>query len=822
MGRISQWAVRRPWYALLTWVGVMVVVGLLGVRFGGDYNDNFELPDTESTTAQELLADVAGGGAGTGAGLEGQVVWRPESGQATDGSPQATMTELLARLSTSPGVACVQTPFGEPLGPACPEQPAAQGEGGEAGEPPPQLSPEAEGAQAHFGRAGVSPDGTVAYATVTFEGESFDDLDTDDINAALDLVKGQNGEDGLQVGANGVFAFVAGEPPSSEGIGVTVALVILLFAFGSILGAFLPIVSALLSVALTTTFALPLVARFFDVATFAPILASMIGLGVGIDYSLFVINRYREAIIHGRSARDAALESVRTSGRAVQFAAATVIIALLGLFVMRITFFNGIAVSAALTVFMVMVGALLLLPAVLSLLGTWAFVGRMAWVTDQEAIPRRRLSGAWHALGRLFRYLGWVLVLPVTLVGLAWRRLVHRGRTPAVHRPSAFARYGHWLEQRPWLTAVFALVVMLVVAIPMLSLRLGFADDSGTPQGSPPRIAYDLTADGFGPGVNGPFFIAVQLPEAGDQQAVTTLTDALSADAGVALAAASPIAEDTSVAVIQLFPTTAPQDEATTDLLYRLREDVIPGATAETGAEAYVGGFQAVTVDFTRVLQDALPWFLLIVVGFGFLAMVVLFRSVLVPATGAVSSLLSLGAALGVTVAVFQWGWAADLVRLETTGPIFPFLPVMVFAILFGLSCDYQVFLVSRMHEEWVNTGDNRKAVRRGLAGSGRVVAMAAAIMTSVFGAFILSDDAIIKLFGVALSTAVLLDAFVVRLILIPSLMTIFGTANWWLPDWLSRLLPHISVESEEDIQAGAAEIEDIDEPTEEPSPSRT
>ncbi|HEU4492451.1 MAG TPA: MMPL family transporter [Jiangellales bacterium] len=821
MGRISQWAVRRPWYALLTWVGVMVVVGLLGVRFGGDYNDNFELPDTESTTAQELLADVAGGGAGTGAGLEGQVVWRPDSGQATDESPQATMTELLAGLSTSPGVSCVQTPFGEPLGRACPEQPAAQGGGGgETGEQP-QLSTEAEGAQAHFGRAGVSPDGTVAYATVTFEGESFDDLDTDDVNSALDLVKAQNGEDGLLVGANGVFAFVGGEPPSSEGIGVTVALVILLFAFGSVLGAFLPIVSALLSVALTTTFALPLVARFFDVATFAPILASMIGLGVGIDYSLFVINRYREAIIHGRSARDAALESVRTSGRAVQFAAATVIIALLGLFVMRITFFNGIAVSAALTVFMVMVGALLLLPAVLSLLGTWAFVGRMAWITDQEALPRRRLTGTWHALGRFFRYLGWVLFLPVTLAGLAWRRLVHRGQTPAAHRPSAFARYGHWLEQRPWLTLVFALVVMLVVAIPMLSLRLGFADDSGTPEGSPPRIAYDLTAEGFGPGVNGPFFIAVQLPEPGDQQAVTTLTDALGADAGVALAAAAPIAEDTSVAVIQLFPTTAPQDEATTDLLYRLRQDVIPAATAETGAEAYVGGFQAVTVDFTRVLQDALPWFLLIVVGFGFLAMVVLFRSVLVPATGAVSSLLSLGAALGVTVAVFQWGWAADLVGLEATGPIFPFLPVMVFAILFGLSCDYQVFLVSRMHEEWVNTGDNRKAIRRGLAGSGRVVAIAAAIMTSVFGAFVLSDDAIIKLFGVALSTAVLLDAFVVRLVLIPSLMTIFGTANWWLPDRLSRLLPHISVESEEDIQAGAAEIEDIIEPTEEATPSR-
>lgn len=822
MGRVSQWAVRRPWYALLAWVGLMVMVALLGVRFGGDYNDNFELPDTESTTAQDLLGDLSGGGAGTGAGLEGQVVWQPGSGQVTDPAPEAAMTDLLTGLSASPGVSCVITPFGEPLGSECPEQPPAQGGGGEPGQEQPELSAEAEGALAHFGQAGVSPDGRVAFATVVFEGQSFDDLDTAEIVAALDLVTAQHGSDDLQVGANGVFSFVAGEPPSSEAIGVTVALVILLFAFGSIVGAFLPIVSALLSVALTTGFVLPLVARYFDVATFAPILASMIGLGVGIDYSLFVINRYREAIIHGRSPRDAALESVRTSGRAVQFAAATVIIALLGLFVMQITFFNGIAVSSAITVFMVMVGALLLLPAVLSLLGTWAFVGRMAWITDEEAIPTPRLSGAWRALGRIFRYVGWALYLPVTLIGLAWRRIAHRGKVPDRHRPNAFAVYGNWLQRRPWLTAGFALLVMLVFAIPMLSLRLGFSDDSGTPQGSPARIAYDLTAEGFGPGVNGPFYIAVRLPEPGDQQALTTLTEALSADPAVALAAAAPVAEDASVAVIQLFAKTAPQDAATTELLFHLREDVIPSATAESGASAYVGGFQAVTVDFTKVLQDALPWFLLIVVGMGFLAMVVLFRSILVAATGALSSLLSLGAALGVTVAVFQWGWTAELVGLEATGPIFPFLPVMVFAILFGLSCDYQVFLVSRMHEEWVNTGDNRRAVRRGLAGSGRVVAIAAAIMTSVFGAFVLGDDAIIKLFGVALSSAVLLDAFVVRLILIPSVMTIFGTANWWLPGWLNRLLPHVSVESEQDIQAGAAEIEDIVEPAADQAPTPT
>ncbi len=812
MGRMSQWAVRRPWFALAAWLLMVVAIWGFGTKFSGDYNDNFNLPDSESKTAQDLLSELSGG-AGTGTGLTGQVVWKPDTGKATEGAAAAAMTTLLTTISTSAGVACVTTPFGAPLGSGCPEQPPAGGPGQAPGPGQGQdLSPEALGALAHFGEAGVSPSGAVAYATVLYEGKEFGDVDTDGLTSALNLIKAQNGKDGLTVGANGMFSFVAGEPPSSESIGVAVALVILLLAFGSIVGAFLPIVSAVVSVSISTGLVLPIVANYFDVATFAPFLASMIGLGVGIDYSLFVINRYREAMRHGREPRAAALEAVRTSGRAVQFAAATVIIALLGLFVMRIQFFNGIAVASAVTVFMVMIGALLLLPAVLSLLGTWAFVGRMAWITDEEAIPRQRATGILHGIGKVFRYLGWIVYLPVSIIGWLWRRLVHGGQAPALHHPSAFARYGNWLQKRPWVTGSVALIVMLIFAIPVLSLRQGFSDDSGAPAGSPARIAYDLTAEGFGPGVNGPFFMAVVPATAGDQAAMDTLVAALNADPGVALAVAPPLGADATVAPLQLFALTAPQDEATTDLLFHLRETVIPAATQTSGAKVYVGGFQAATADFTKVLTDALPWFLLIVVGLGFVAMVFLFRSILVPATGALSSLLSLGASLGITVAVFQWGWFADLINLQNTGPIFPFLPIMVFSILFGLSCDYQVFLVSRMHEEWVNTSDNRKAIRRGLAGSGRVVAMAAAIMTSVFAAFLTNNDPTVKLFAVALSTAVLLDAFVVRLILIPSLMTVFGTANWWMPSWLGRVLPHISVESEEDIEAGSGEIEDITE----------
>ncbi len=814
MGRISQWAVRHPLYGLLSWVVLVVGIVVASVAWGGEYNDDFELPNTESTTAQNLLGELSGT-AGTGAGLEGQVVWSPENGTVTDAGPQQAMTDVLTEVSQKPGVLCVFSPYGEPEGSACPEQAAEQG-GQQGGQQPAEELPDAaQGPLAHFGQAGISPDGDVAYATVTFEGATFDDLDSDVVLSALEPIQAQDGKDGMLVGANGVFSFVSGEEPSSESIGIAVALVILLFAFGALAGALLPIVSAAISVAVSTGAVLPLVAANLDVALFAPILASMIGLGVGIDYSLFVINRYREAIIHGREPRAAALESVRTSGRAVQFAAATVIIALLGLFVMRINFFNGIAVASALTVFMVMIGALLLLPSVLSLLGTWAFAGRMAWISDREAVARQKLSGVPHVIGRIIRYLGWVLVLPVTIVGWLYRKFVRGGKAPEPHHPSAFARYGNWLQGRPWVLGSISLVVMLVIALPMLSLRQGFSDDGGTAPGTPPRIAYDLTAKGFGPGVNGPFYIAVELPEAGDQAAVTQLTEALMADPGVALAAAPPVAEDSTVVPIQLYPTTAPQDEATTELLFHIREEIVPSVETDTGAQVYVGGFQAVTVDFTKVLTDALPWFLLIVVGLGFLALVVLFRSVVVAAAGALSSLLSLAAALGITVAVFQWGWFGDAINLQATGPIFPFLPIMVFAILFGLSCDYQVFLVSRMHEEWMHTHDNRKAVRRGLAGSGRVVAIAAAIMASVFGAFVLGNDPIIKLFGVALSSAVLLDAFVVRLVFIPSLMAIMGKANWWIPAWLERVLPHFAVESEEDIEAGASEIEDIEDPDE-------
>ncbi len=781
MGPLSRWAVNHPKSAILTWVAFAATIIILAMNFGGTFNNSFSLPNTESEKAQELLEQVPGGGESLTAATA-RIVWSPDKGSATDKSVSTTMSKTLSDAAKVPGVACVIGPLGPPEGTDCPDTEAAAKKAqsveesvkksleqeaqqtpsspkkaaeeeakGQLLEKAQNPTPEEKKVRAAIGPSGTSVDGTVAYATVIFSGDA-QDIDADSANAILDIVDSASSTEGLTIGANGDALEYAGqEPPSSEAIGIIVALFILLFAFGSLVGAFLPVLSAVISLAVGQS-VVQLTANVFSVAEFAPQLAAMIGLAVGIDYALFVINRHKQALDGGSEPRDAALEAVRTAGRAVLFAAITVVIALLGLFVLGIEFFYGLAVAAAATVVIMMIGATILLPAVLSLLGRKAFAIKMPWA-----------------------------------------------RKPKTYDPDQgpFARYGIWLEKRFKIAGALGFVVLLVVASPLLSLTLGFPDDSGKPEGSPQRTAYDLVSEGFGPGVNGPFIVAIETDKAGDNVTAQEFAAIIGADSGVAAAVAYPMDPKQTITPMQVVPTTGPQDPKTNTLLKQLRTFQIPDAESALKAKAYVGGTQAITSDFTTVLTDALPLFLIVVIGLGFLTLVVLFRSLLVPLTGALTSLLSFGAALGVTVAVFEWGWLSNLVGIAGTGPIIPFLPIMVFAILFGLSMDYQVFLVSRMQEEWSATGENRKAIRRGLASSGRVVAIAAAIMFSVFGAFVLSNDSTIKLFGLALSTAVLFDAFIVRLIIVPSLMFGFGRANWWLPGWLNRILPEIKVEQE-------------------------
>jgi RND superfamily putative drug exporter len=763
--RLSTWAVTRPARALLAWVLLLLAVGALAARFGGEFNDSFELPDTESATATELLTQTAAADAASG--NQALVVWSPSQGQADDPAAQQAIAPYLEDLAALDAVTCVQSPFG------------AVGTGCETPQAPPldQLPPEQAAAlqqaleAAQRATSPVSEDGSVAYATLTLGG-GVGDVSPEDAKAVLALVEQADEQTDLAVGASGSALGFAETAPSALGeiVGVSVALVILLVAFGSLVAAALPIVTALVGLAGGLSLVV-ITAAFLDVATFGPTLAAMIGLGVGIDYALFITNRYRQSVQAGHDPRSAALESVRTSGRAVAFAGTAVIIALLGLLVLGVSFFYGLALAAAATVLMMMLGALWFLPALLSLLGDRALAVRMPWA---------RRTQEWHPEG------------------------------------GGFAHYGRLLQRRPWVPLVAALAVVLVVAAPMLSMRLGFSDDGGRPESSPLRVGYDLMAEGFGAGVNGPFFVATVLKTEGSQAEAAAAVAALEQTPGVARTLPSaemlPLALQPTDGVlpIQVVPESAPQDEATTQLLDRLRDETLPELREDTGVYAYVGGVQAITSDFTSVLAAALPLFLAVVVGLGFLALVILFRSILVPLTGAVTSLLSLAAALGITTAVFQWGWGAPLIGVESTGPIFPFLPVMVFAILFGLSMDYQVFLVSRMQEEWNRTGDNLVAVRRGLAGSGRVVVIAALIMASVFLAFVPSPTAEIKVFGVALGAAVLIDAFVVRLVLVPALMTLLGRANWWLPGWLGRVLPQVQVEGGADEISDDPEIERV------------
>ena len=799
MGGLSRWAVRKPWWALGAWAILVLFVFTLGGKFGGTLNDSFSLPDTESLKAQELLGQMKGGQASAATSATANILWSPETegASAVDAASAAVMSPLLTKVSQLPGVACVTDPYskaGAALGTGCPKAEAAP----DLSQVPPAQQEAVKGALLATQKAlsPISPDGHVAKSVVTFSGGGDGtDVPTATATEIIALVKAANADSNLQVGANGqVLSFAGQEPPKSEQYGVLIALIILLIAFGSLIAAGLPLLTAIVGVSLGATFLL-FVARFTDVATFAPTLAAMIGLGVGIDYSLFVINRFRQAVHAGHDAKSAAMEAVNTSGRAVVFAASTVIIALLGLFVMRITFFNGLALAASGTVLLVMLSAVWLLPALLSLLGERA-------VTPASLLIAHGLEKI--KLGFLAKPFRW-----------SYSLTRHSRWTQEWHPEGGrWAHYGRLIQKRPIVPAILSLGLVLIMAIPALSLRLGFPDDSGTPPGSISRIAYDLTAEGFGPGANGPFYVAVQLPKTGDVEGLGAIITALAKTEGVAktipnvemLPLLGAQLKTSTITAIQVNPTTGPQDVKTDELLNRLRDQTLPAVTAATSSEAYVGGTTAIVADFSSVMAKAMPIFLSVVVGLGFLMLLVLFRSAVVSLTAVVTSLLSFAASTGVTVAVFQWGWLNGVLGVTGTGPIFPFLPVMVFAILFGLSMDYQVFLVSRMQEEWSHTQDNAVAVRRGLAGSGRVVMMAALIMASVFAAFIPTPNNTIKLFGVSLTAAVLVDAFLIRLIFVPSFMSILGRANWWLPAWLATHLPHFEVEG------GGDEITD-DEP---------
>jgi RND superfamily putative drug exporter len=690
----------------------VIVLFALGSAAGGKYNDSFSLPGTESTRALNLLEKSFA----TQSGDTNQIVWHTADGSVTDPKYKDRISAMLAKVADGPDVVEVKSPFDK----ANPGQ--------------------------------ISKDGRTAYATVNMD-KLFQDLPKSSYTKLIDTAEAAR-TDGLQVelGGNGIQQAQQAEGGgATELIALAFAAIVLFIAFGSLFATLLPLVTAIFALSGGLA-AAGLLSSVIDIATFAPQLATLIGIGVGIDYALFIVTRHRNAIMAGKSPEDAMALALNTSGRAVLFAGTTVCIAILGLLLLGVSFLNGVAVATAITVLFTMLAAVTLLPAFLGII-------RMKVLSRKER-----------------------------------RRLVEEGPHEA-HAVGFWARWAAFVQRRPVPLAIAAAALMVLISIPFLSLRLGSSDAGNDPTSKTTRQAYDLLAEGFGAGFNGPLQLVAQ---GRDDAALAKLSAAVKQNPEVVSVAPVIKNKEGDVAIIQVTPRGAPQDKATSDLITQLRDHTIPDTVGGSGVKVYVGGLTAIFDDFADVLTSKLPLFIGVIVLLGCLLLMIAFRSIVVPLTAAVMNLLAAGAAFGLVTAVFQWGWGGSVIPIGGEGPVEAFLPVMLLAILFGLSMDYQVFLVSRMHEEWSHTHDNDVAVRVGQADTGRVITAAAGIMILVFGSFVLQGQRVISEFGIGLAGAVLLDAFVLRTVLVPALMHLFGRANWWLPKSLDRALPHVSVDPSE------------------------
>jgi RND superfamily putative drug exporter len=608
------------------------------------------------------------------------------------------------------------------------------------------------------GAGQISRDRRIAYATVDFTMPD-NNLAKADITRVIDAAQAARAP-GLNVQLGGQAIEDTEQPPLgvSSAVGVLAAAVVLFIAFGSLLAMLLPIVTAIAGVVGGLMAIAPLT-HTMNVVSIAPILGALIGLGVGIDYSLFIVTRHRRGLQSGLACEDAAVKAIDTSGRAVLFAGGTVCIALLGIVVLGVSFLNGLAVASALTVVFTVAAAVTLLPALLGVFGMRVLSRRQ----------RRRLAGHASAPGS----------------GGLW------------------ARWTGTVERRPAVLAAAAAAVMVILAIPVLSLRLGSSDQGNDRSSTTTRQAYDLLAKGFGPGFNGPLQLVARTSSPADVAALRSLEARLPHTADVA--SVGTLAATAGTSVIQVTPGTTPEAQATSGLIATLRDHAIPAAERGTTLRVYVGGVTATYADFAAVVAAKMPWFLLAILGLSFLLLVAAFRSLLIPATAALMNLLAAAATFGVLTAFFQWGWGTSAFGLGKAGPIQAFLPVVTLAILFGLSMDYQVFLVSRMNEEWAHVRDNRLAVRAGQRETARVITAAATIMICVFLTFSFQGQRDIAEFGIGLAAAVALDAFILRTVLVPALMHMFGDANWWLPRWLDRRLPHLAIEPPQDTPAPPA-----------------
>ena len=714
IARVSRFCVDHRRAVILGWVAVVVAALALSSAVGTRYATNFSLPGAESQRATDLLKrDFP-----TQAGDTDQIVFAAKQGKVTDPDVRARIAPMLAQVSRLPHVTAVVSPY--------------SGAGGRA----------------------VSADGRIAFATVNFD-QRANDLPKDAINRVISVARAA-GSSAVQVELGGQAIQQVQEPPlgAATAIGVVAAIVVLLLTFGSFVAMGMPILTALIGLG-SGVGLIGLASQVIDMPFFSTELAVMIGLGVGIDYALFIVTRFRENARAGMEVREATIAAMDTAGRAVLVAGLTVIIALLGMFALGLSFLYGVAVSSALAVLLVMLASLTVLPALISKFGA------------RVARPSRRA-----------------------------RRRAEAGVTPA-SGPTGWGRWAEWISRRPWVGVIAGLGIMLVLTVPALSMNQGASDAGNDPTSQTTRRAYDLLAEGFGKGVNGPLIVAAQLSRAGDRAAVTQIGTTLRTTPDVAEVAPPRVAPNGKTIVYAVYPRSAPQDQATTDMVENLRGTRLPPVERATGATVLVGGANGAQIDVSHALSSKLPLFIGVVVLLSALLLFVVFRSIVIPIQAALMNLLSIGAALGVVVAIFQWGWLADVFGVQK-GPIDSFIPVMVFAIVFGLSMDYEVFLVSRIHEAWTRRRDSSRAVVDGLASTGRVITAAATIMVCVFLSFVVGDVRAVKLFGLSLAAAVFLDAFVVRSLLLPAVLQLLGRATWWLPDWLERRLPHLAIEPPE------------------------
>jgi putative drug exporter of the RND superfamily len=702
MRNLAAWCHDRRRTVIGLWVGAFLLVAVLWGATAGEYVNKFNLPGTESQRAYDLLKDRFPAQSGDTA----SVVFAVKDGGVLDAGNRPQIERVRAEIKKSPEVLDVGDPF-------------------------------AKGAP-------VSKDGTITFAQIQFR-KGAGDVDPAKVKTMAEDTLRLDGKGGVQVALGGdiIHWSTAQQGGAGEIFGILVAAIVLFLTLG-VVAMGLPLLNALFAMVVSLGLVAIVGTRLLDVVDWAPQLAAMVGIGVGIDYALLILNRFRLERGAGREVRDATLVAIDTSGRAVLFAGVVVVIAMLGMMLLGISFLYGPAIAAALSVLFTMTAALTLMPALLSKIG-----GRIKPAANGGDADRE--------------------------TGFA-------------------ARWSRFVADRPIPVAVLALAVLIALALPATHMRLATSDASTYKKDDTSRVAYDLLKKGFGPGFNAPLLLAIELPKSGDQAALQQIGDALGKQPGIAQVLPAQLNDAGDTATMIAYPASTPQDERTDEVVKTARNETLPPIEASTGARVSIGGATATNLDFSQTIRDKLPLFIGVVVGLSLLLLAVVFRSLLIPVKAGIFNLLSIAGAFGVVTLIFQDGNLSGLFG-DATGPIESFLPIMVFAVVFGLSMDYEVFLVSRMHEEWTHTRDARYAVQHGLAMTGRVVTAAAIIMIAVFGAFAIGNERALAMMGVGFGAAIFIDAFIIRLLLLPAVMHIAGPAMWWMPAWLEKRLPHLNIE---------------------------